>query len=230
MSERLTKKQLKDDQFLDSVQKAIAYAQENVGVVVAGVVGFIVLVVLAVRIGGMAAGVESNVGNPEAQAALAEARNQFALGRLDAGSAALEDIRIRWPKDEVGSEATYILANAYFESADFDRSRQTYEAFLEAPLHDTLLRDGARLGIAACLEESGDLAGATTAYEAIWDDGGTAATRIQGALSAARCLRGQGELERARVHVQRVLDVYPEAPEIEDARFELLRLEGGSAS
>ncbi len=46
----------------------------NTAVVLAGVAGFIVLVVLAVRIGGSAAGIEKGAGNPEAARALSEAR------------------------------------------------------------------------------------------------------------------------------------------------------------
>ncbi len=230
MSERLTKKQLKEDHFVEAVQKGLVYAKENPLVVGAGILGFVALVVLAVRIGGSAAGLEGSTVNVEAQSALTEARSEFALGRLDTGTAALEEIRQRWSKDDVGREATYILANAHLEAGNWAEAKTTFEEFLGNPLHEDLLVDGARIGIAACLEVSGDLAAAADSYTAIWKDGTTPATRIQAALAAARCARSSGNPTGALELLQSVLETFPGVPEADEVRFEVLRLESGRTS
>jgi pentatricopeptide repeat protein len=230
MSERLTKKQLKEDRFLETIQSALTYAQENLLVVVTGLVAFVALVVLAVRIGGSAAGIESSSVNVEAQRDLSEARIELSQGRLETGTEALEQVRQRWKRDDAGREATYILANAYFQAGRYGEARRIYEEFLENPLHDELMRDGARLGIAACLEETGDLAGAQDAYASLWTEGLTPGSRIEGALAAARCAEAQGRTDRARELLEGVAQTYPDAPEAEEARFELLRLTGGESS
>ena len=230
MSERLTKKQLRDDRFLEIVQMSLAYARDNTTVVVAGVVGFIVLIVLAVRIGGSAAGLERSAGNPEAQRALSDARSEFAYGRLDAGKAALEQVRSQWRKDMAGREATYVLATAYLEGADFEQARLAFEDYLREPLPHGLLTDGAQLGIAACLEESGDLNGAMARYEGLWATGTTPGTKIEAGMAAARVARSQGNPAKARELFQAVADRFPASPEAQEARFQLLLMDGGKAA
>jgi outer membrane protein assembly factor BamD (BamD/ComL family) len=221
----LTRKQLKEDRFLRAVQVSLAYARDNVAVVVLGAVGFILLVTLAVRIAGSAAGLDrgSRV-NVEAQRALVAARDELALARLESGAAALEEVRRRHERSEAAREATFILANTYYESGDYERARETYEAFLANPLHDDLLRDGARLGIACSREEMGDLSGALTEYQAVWTDGEQPASRADAALGAARCARAQNRPEEARGFYQAVIDTFPSSPEAAEARFQLLQL------
>jgi TolA-binding protein len=224
---RLTRKQLKQDHFIDFVQRAAAYTRENTVVVVIGVLVFVAAVAAAVRIGGQAAGVGE--GDPESARALSAARQQFSVAGLEAGAAALEQVRTEYRRSEAGREATYVLANAYFEMGDWAKAEQTYREFLAKPLHDDLLKDGALLGIAACKREAGDLTGAAEDYRAIWESGTSAGSRIDAALAAARIAREIGQPDEARRLYDAVVSAFPDAPETERARFELLRL-GDAAS
>jgi len=227
MSERLTRKQLKEDHFVEFIAKAAAYTRENTVVVVIAVVVFVGAVAAAVRVGGQAAGMGQ--GDPESARALSLARQQFTVAGVEAGAAALEQVRADHGRSEAGREATYVLANAYFEMGEWAKSEQAYRDFLAKPLHDDLIRDGALLGIAACKRESGDLAGAADQNRQIWEDGTTAGTRIDAALAAARIARELGQPDEARRLYESVIESFPGAPEVERARFELYRL-GGSAS
>jgi TolA-binding protein len=222
VSERLTKRQLKHDRFLEIVQEVLAYARTHAFVVVAVLAVFVAGVALAVRVAGQATGPRPQ--NPEAERALAAARTEFTLGRMDAGRAALEEVRTRHRNSRAGREATYILANAYFESGDWAQAAANFEQFLRKPLHDDLLHDGARQGLAACKEEAGDLSGALDAYRALWKDARHLATRLDAALSAARCARALGRPDEARTLYQAVLDAYPAAPAAAEARFALASL------
>jgi predicted negative regulator of RcsB-dependent stress response len=223
MSERLTKKQLKEDPFLEGLQTALAYARDNVAVVIGGGVLFIAAVVLAVRIAGSFAGGTPH-GNPEAERALADARTEFSMGRMDEGIAALDEVRAEYHGSDAAREATYTLGAAYYETGDYQKAQATFEEFLRKPLHDELLRDGAKLAIAACKEESGDVEGALTAYKDVWQHGTFAGTQIQGAMSAARLAADQGRTAEARELYQFVVDQHPASPEAESAEFRLLEL------
>lgn len=219
MSERLTKRQLKHDRFLDLLQASLAYAQEHALVVGASLVVFVAGVALAVRVAGSAAG--GTRDNPEAERALSAARIEFSAGRMDAGREALEQVRARHGRSRAAREATYILANVYYETGDWARAAEIYQEFLKRPLHDDLMRDGARLGIAACKEESGDLPGAFEEYRGLWTDGVHAGTRIQAALAGARIARTLGNAADARALYQAVADTYPKSPAATEARFAL---------
>ncbi len=219
MSERITKQQLKHDRFLELVQEGLAYARENALVVAGGVVAFIAVIALGVRVAGTAAGPRTD--NPDAQRALAAARTEFALGRMDAGREALMQVTKSWRNSQAGREAMYILGNTYYEAGDWAKARESFEKFLEKPLYDDLMLDGARMGVAACMEESGDTAAAMDAYRALADGARHVATRVQAGLAAARCARALGRTDEARALYRTVVDRYPEAPEAEQARFAL---------
>ncbi|MCA9754086.1 MAG: tetratricopeptide repeat protein, partial [Gemmatimonadetes bacterium] len=160
MSERLTRKQLKEDHFIDLVQRAVSYARENPIVVGVAVIVFVGAVAAAVRIGGQAAGVGQGPDNPAAARALSDARQAFMGGDLSAGATALENVRQEFKRTEEGREATYVLANTYLEMGDYAKAEEAFRAFLAKPLYGDLLTDGAHSGVAACLEEKGDLDGA----------------------------------------------------------------------
>jgi len=107
---------------------------------------------------------------------------------------------------------------------DWAGARAAFEDFLKQPLYHDLMVDGARLAIAACKEESGDLLGAAGDYRNLWETGTSPGARIQAVLAAARVARTQGRDAEARELYQGLIDAYPKAPEAEDARFRLLEL------
>ncbi len=224
MSKHLSKKELREDPIFAALQKALAYARDNTIIVAAGLVAFVAVVALAVRIGGSAT--DSGGGFTEADRALSDARTEFALGRVDAGTAALEAVRDQHGSSRAAREATYVLGNAYYQQGRFDEARATFESFLSKPLYDDLMQDGARLGIAASKEGAGDLSGALADYRALWDTGSGAGARLEAGLHAARLAKAQGDAAGARSIYQTIVDRYPDSPEAEDARFELMALPG----
>ena len=134
MSERLTRKQLKEDHFIDLVQRAVSYARENPIVVGVAVIVFVGAVAAAVRIGGQAAGVGQGPDNPAAARALSDARQAFMGGDLSAGATALENVRQEFKRTEEGREATYVLANTYLEMGDYAKAEEAFRAFVAKPL------------------------------------------------------------------------------------------------
>jgi TolA-binding protein len=225
MAEKLTKRQLKQDQFLQSVYIAWGYARANLAPTLLGLVGLVAAVMLAVQIGGSAAtGTRSQ--DPEAEQALVAAGNEFAQGRLESGAEALREVKRRHGSTRAGREASYLLGDSLFEMGDYAAAQAAFEEFLKDPLYDDLLIDGARLAIAACKEESGDLPGAAQDYRTLWTSAESPAVRVQAALAAARVARTQGRDADARELYQGIVDAYPQAPEAEDARFALLEIPG----
>lgn len=219
MSERLTKQELKHDRFLELVQEGVAYAREHALIVGGGILVFIAAVALAVRVAGQAAGPRAD--NEDAQRALAAAKTEFALGRMDSGREALVQLGKSHRGSRAGREAVYILANAYYENGDWANAKASFEDFLKKPLYDDLLMDGAKMGLAACTEESGDLAGAYDAYRALTEGAKLLGTRIDATMSAARCAQALGRKDDARSLYQTIVDKYPTSPAADQAKFAL---------
>lgn len=223
MAERLTRKQLKEDRFVDLVAQGVDYARENTVVVVIAAVVFIGAVAAAIQIGGQAAGAGAETDSPGAQA-LSQARQAFLGGNLEAGASALEQVRADHARSDAGREATYILGNTYLQLGDYTKAEETYREFLAKPLHDDLMVDGAKLGIAAAKEEAGDLSGAAAEYRQVWESGVTPGARIQGAMSSARLLATLGQSAAAKELLQAIVDTYPATPAAEQAEFRLMSL------
>jgi TolA-binding protein len=230
MTERLTKKQLKQDRFLDTTRHIAALARENVALTILGIAAFVALIAVGVRVGGSAAGGGGGgMKSSASEKALIDARTQFLTGDLEAGRAALDDVRTRHAGSRAGREATYLLGNTLYELGQYDEARRTFEDFLKKPLYDDLLKDGALLAIAACREEAGDLSGALADYTSLWNTASNPGTRLQAAMAGARCAKLQGLDARARELYQGVVDTFPDAPESQEARFAVLGLEGPSS-
>jgi len=224
MSERLTRRELKRDQFLEGVMSGLAWARQHLLVAVGAALVLVAVVTVAVRIGGSAAG---TVGVDEkAERALAEARTQFAKSGSSAGITALEQLREKHSGSRAGREAAFLLGNAYYEAGEYAKSLAAYEQFLKKPIYDDLIVDGAKLGIAAAQEELGNRPAATSTYLEIWKSGKTPATRLQGAFGAAHNEETDGNITHAIQIYKDAIAAYPDAPEAEEARFELMRLEG----
>jgi TolA-binding protein len=227
MSERLTRRELKKDQFLEAVLAGVTWAKSHV--LVAATIGLVVImaVTLAVRVAGSSA--TNGRGNPKAERALAEARAAFGTGGLPAGISALESVRSKHGRSAAGREATYLLGNALFEAGEFQKSKEAYEEYLRHPAYGDLMRDGASLGIAGCLEELGDHASAAKAYREIWETGRTPAAKAQAALASARCMNTQGATAEALGMYKDLIAAYPDSPEAAEAQFALQRVEGGDS-
>jgi tetratricopeptide (TPR) repeat protein len=227
MSERITKRRLKQDKFIDTVNDVLSFASEHLMIVVLGIAGFVALVTLAVRIGGTAVGGQRTRGvDLEAEKALAGARTSFLTGRAEIGRDALEAVRSLHSGSRAAREATYLLGNTLFELGDYARAREVFEQFLKKPAYGDLLQDGARLGIAACKEESGDLPGAAADYRLLWENGASPGLRIDAAFGAARCTKAQGLPAEAKGFLEKIVDTYGGSPEAERARYALLEMGG----
>ena len=224
MSERLTRRELKRDQFLEAVMSGISWAREHLLVAGAAALVLVAIVTVAVRIGGSAAGTVRV--DEKAERSLAEARTQFAKSGSAAGITALETVRDSHSGSRAAREATFLLGNSYYEAGEYAKSLAAYEQFLKKPLYDDLIVDGAKLGVAASQEELGNRGAATATYLEIWKSGKTPATRLHAAFGAARNEEADGNIDHAIQIYQEAVDAYPEAPEAEDARFEILRLQG----
>ncbi|MDP7031627.1 MAG: tetratricopeptide repeat protein [Gemmatimonadota bacterium] len=222
MSDKLTRKQLKEDHFVDAVMTAWAKAQERPIVAVLALVGVIAIVSIGVRVGREATGAASL--NPVAQSALSTARMELAFGRLEEGVESLQAVVQDHPGTEAARESTYLRATALFEAGRFAEAADGFRDFAADPFLDDLLIDGAHLGLAASLEELGDMAAAMEQYLRVWADGKTPATRIDGCLGAARIARSLGDGQRATELLKGLLEAYPNCPEAPVVEYSLAEL------
>ena len=122
-------------------------------------------------------------------------------------------------------EATIELANAYFQTGDFESARSHYESYLdEYDDEDAIYQLTARTGLAACDEEEENYEAAARQYLALADEDPDGYLAPGLLLDAARCFKAAEQKDRARALYDRVVETYEATPYARDAQIALTTL------
>jgi len=156
---RITKKEIKQDQFVSGVFYLTEQFQKykrTILAVAGGIVAVIVIVVLV-------------VGHQRARRADAQALFGRASVEMRSGNTALAIIDFRKILDDYGSShlagmACFYLAKAYYTQREFNEAENLFKRYLDDYGDDQLMGTSARWGIAGCLEQKGEFANASDSY------------------------------------------------------------------
>lgn len=122
-------------------------------------------------------------------------------------------------------EATIELANACFQTGDFEKARTYYQAYLDDyGAADAYFQLAARSGLAACDEEEEKFGEAASRYLALAEEDPDSYLAPGFLLDAARCYTAAEEKEQARALYDRVVEDYEATPYARDAQIALTAL------
>ena len=122
-------------------------------------------------------------------------------------------------------ETTIELANACFNTGDYEKARTYYRAYLDDyGDEDTLFQVTARSGLAACDEEEEKYEEAARQYLALADEDTDSYLAAGFLLDAARCYKAADMKEKARALYDRVVETYESTPYARDAQIALTAL------
>ncbi len=125
----------------------------------------------------------------------------------------------------VALEATIELANASFQTGNFEKARTYYQTYLdEYGRQNAHFWLAARSGLAACDEEEEKYEEAANQYLALADEDPYSYLAPGFLLDAARCFGAAGQKDRARALYDRVVENYESTPYARDARIALTAL------
>lgn len=165
MTDRLTKKQLKEDPLMRTTGDTDDYLREHgrllSGIAVALVVA--VATVLIVRTSGKRA-------EETASGLLADARADLGRGAFEPAVGRLQQILRDMDGTKSADQARLVYADALYAQGRHQESEQAYRAALDAFDDDPILQTIARRGLAASLENLGRPAEAATLYKQLADE------------------------------------------------------------
>ncbi|MEW5923133.1 MAG: tetratricopeptide repeat protein [Candidatus Zixiibacteriota bacterium] len=155
---KITKKQIKQDKFTTFMLQAKEWILENWQQLAIGVVAAIVVVVAVVYFVNMQSskGEEGAVRLTQAVANLNRGNYQEAI--LELGNIA-DDYSGR-----IGGMAQFYLANAHYESRNYDQAIENYQKYIDQCHIDGLTTASAIAGIGACLENKQEFLAAGDKY------------------------------------------------------------------
>jgi tetratricopeptide (TPR) repeat protein len=219
VSERLTKKQLKEDPLLRTTGETLDFARHHVRVIV-GVLALGVLLVAIVVFARNA----SRRSEDQAAGLLAAARTEIARGALEPAAARLEELTTNMSGTTAGKQGIFLLGDLHFGQGRFEESAAAYRQALDAFGDDPILGPVARRGLAASLESSARYEEASTAYRDLAAETPSPVLRADFLLAAARNEVKAGRTSEARSLYQE-LAANEENPQVaRDAELRLAEL------
>ena len=221
---RITKKELKEDRFLESAADLLYFLKHHSSKLVWGLLGvFVIFLSTRYFIQSRAKGEE------EATFAFTSANSFLFAGRYQDARTKYEEILQKYPSTTSGVKSLYYLGNLCYFLSEYDSSLDYYERYL-AKSKDPLLAAAALEGIGYCYEQKGDLQEAARRYEEVFERHPKSIVAASALISAARCYESLGNFESAEGCYERVIGSFPETQKAEEARKNRAFLKGMQAA
>lgn len=214
MSHRISKHRLKHDEFAEDMLRTVNFIKRYSTEVLAVAVGLLVIVVGLVFISQNRAKSEQQAGQM-----LNSAHGALLAGSPAQAQEGYKEISSRFGSTAAGQEAKVYLANLSFQQRNYEEAIKLYRECLKSNPRNPILLSAAMTGVAACLEQQGDLPGAAGQYLAaakrLSKEEHLAASAL---LEAGRCYTQAGMAESARQAYQKMIDDYPTNPKVPEAK------------
>jgi TolA-binding protein len=124
------------------------------------------------------------------------------------------------------STGIYLLAKAYYEKGDYDKSLVHFENYLDDYGDDDILASASYSGIGSCYEQLGKYLEAAQNYENGAKKFPTHFNAAQQLIDAGRCYSLQNQIAQAKACYKLIIEKYPDNNLKNDAELYLAKLSG----
>ncbi|MEE2658041.1 MAG: tetratricopeptide repeat protein [Candidatus Latescibacterota bacterium] len=215
-SNRPTRAELEEDQFLEWVLTALAYIRARGHIFIGGAVAVVATIAIISFVQQ-----QRSSARTEAAALLFEATLADQVGQIDGVLRVCERLVDDFGNTPAAAQATVMLGNRYFALGRYAEAERSYQRYLDDYGDEPVLRFAAESGIAAGYEAQGNFEQAAAAYV----DYATRHPEIEASalmlMDAARCHRQLGDRDRERSLLERVMEEFPQSSATTRARQEL---------
>lgn len=221
---KISKREMKEDQFGETVAKAWEYSRTHLEIVGGGGLAVIIIIMAVVLYIQTQTTAESDSLLPfdSAQGMYLQASNAQDLQKA---ITQFEAIAQRWGNTSSGRQALLYLGLSYRRLGDYDKAITYFQRFVAKGEKNDVLRAAGEEALAASYEDGGNLKGAAKAYSDMaqhFASDSLAAPRAL--LGAGRCYEGLKDYASARKAYQEILDRYPTSARNYDAKVALAML------
>ncbi len=216
---KITKKELKEDKFVETALKAKTYLEENQKQVTIIVVAILVAVVLVM--------LYRNYHHNKivkANALLGMAQVEYQNMHYNKARQFLNRLFEEYDGTDAAIQGYFILANLNFQQEKYKEAELAYKRFIEEYDGSKILLASGYAGYAACLEHRGAHEEAAQYYlkaQKIAPEFTEAANYL---YLAGKNFAKAGKLEQARQAFERIVEKYPESKRLNDAKAQLILL------
>lgn len=205
---KFTKRQLKEDEFVQATFKATTFIQDHWKTIATAVIA------VAIIMGGITLyNHHQTRTNREASSLFFQAYLDFQEENIDSAREGFKEVSDEYGSTSYGKEAALHLANIAYQNGAYDDAKNYFKKCIRNYPADHLFAISAHEGIAACLEAEGKFDEAAESYLKIADKHKDAMIATRNLLAAARAYEAADKYDSAASACQRIVDNYPESPD-----------------
>lgn len=218
---RITKKQIKEDPLVTTYFKSIDFVKEHQQKITTGLIVILAVVVLLVMLGR-----SKRTANFNASEQLAKANTELSQNKTQEAIDILLNMIDNYSGTKSAANGVYLLAKAYYEKGDYDKSLLHFENYLDDYGDDKILASAAFSGVAASYEQLGRYQEAADNYKKSAKKYPEHFNAAQQLFDAGRCYMLQSQFAQAKECYQLIVDKYTESNLKNDAELYLAKLNG----
>jgi tetratricopeptide (TPR) repeat protein len=217
---KITKKDLKEDKFVETALLAKSYVEENYTKIL---VGLGVVLVLAVLI--MLYLNHRSQRLEQAKTLLGEAQIEYQNMHYNKAKAMLERLIDEYDGTDAAVQGYFVLADLYYDQNKYDEAQKYYKKFIDEYSGSEILLASGYAGYAACLEHGGNHAEAAKYYMKAQKTAPEFVEAPTYLYLAGLNYKDAGMKDKAREAFQKLIEKYKDSPKANDAKAQLILME-----
>ena len=204
--QRLTRKDMRQDQFVSTMLKTRDYVEDNLTYFLAAIGG---IVVVAIAVFLLVSSGQSKAH--EAQAQFGKAAVEYRGGNFQLAIADFQTVVDNYGGTEAAGLSTYYIANAYFELKNYSEAQKYFQIYVDSYNTDPMINAGALAGLGHCLRAMGEPADAASEFHELVRKYPNSYLRKDALFYGSECYAEAGDNENAMALYEQFADVPGEA-------------------
>ena len=213
---KLSKSELREDEFVEWIMQAVEYVKERTRLFVGGAVA-VIAVIMAIHYS-----IESKETNRlKAAALLGDVLMVEQGGEPTEAIRLAEELASSYAGTPAAAQGIVLLAHLHYAQGRYAEARTYYQRYLDNYEPLDVLAYAAQSGLGACLEAEGQFLAAAEHYEALAAQQAGTIHEAMARMEAARIYGLAGERDKQQALLQEVSRAFPQYPIAAQARAAL---------
>ncbi len=221
---RITKRDLKEDQFVTTALRMTSWVREHQNIVLAGAAIVVVVAILATVIS-----TSRSRSRDASDSLLGQVEMLYSQGLYDRVIEQAQMLVDQYGGTQEAGLAVFYMADSRMKMERYDEALAAYQIYIEDYHRDKTLTAASYTGMAACYEQLEDFSQAGQSYLQTAQKVPHYYGSPEALMNAGRCFSRAGEIEKAKESYRLLIENYSESRFLSEAQMELATLETTSS-
>lgn len=216
---KLSKEELREDEFVEWIMRAVDYVRERVQLFAGGLVAIVLLIL------GINYIIDSQeMAGEEAATKLGDVLMAEESGQVGKVITLAEELIGKYAGTPAAAQGMLVLANRHFSQGNYGEAQRLYETYLDDYGQTDVLIYGAWSGIASCMEAQGNLQDAAAKYQKYAADNPGSVQAAMALMEASRCYGKLGDLPARKELLEQIIKDFGNLPVAAQAKADIAML------